>query len=124
MLVGDTAQLPPVGSIDSPALDSKLMKDKFMLDVHSYELTDVLRQQQDSGILYNVTEVRDIIRREEEEYPQIVTEGYKDVIRMTGADLEEELSMLIINTGTMARSSFAAATKTPTNTTCRSATAF
>jgi ATP-dependent exoDNAse (exonuclease V) alpha subunit len=92
MLVGDTAQLPPVGSIDSPALDSKLMTDKFMLEVHSYELTDVLRQQQDSGILYNVTEVRDIIRREEEDYPQIVTEGYKDVIRMTGADLEEELS--------------------------------
>jgi ATP-dependent exoDNAse (exonuclease V) alpha subunit len=92
MLVGDTAQLPPVGSIDSPALDAKLMKDKFMLDVHSYELTDVLRQQQDSGILFNVTEVRDIIRREEEDYPQIVTEGFKDVIRMTGADLEEELS--------------------------------
>ncbi|MEO7212321.1 AAA family ATPase [Mucilaginibacter sp.] len=92
MLVGDTAQLPPVGSIDSPALDAKLMKDKFMMAIHGYELTDVLRQQQDSGILFNVTEVRDIIRREGEEYPQIVTDGFKDVIRMTGADLEEELS--------------------------------
>ncbi|WP_143822054.1 ATP-dependent DNA helicase [Mucilaginibacter pedocola] len=92
MLVGDTAQLPPVGSIESPALDVKLLRDKFLLDVHSYELTDVLRQQRDSGILYNVTEVRDIIRREEESYPQIVTDGFKDVIRMNGADLEEALN--------------------------------
>jgi hypothetical protein len=86
MLVGDTAQLPPVGSIDSPALDAKLMKDKFMLDVHSYELTDVLRQQQDSGILFNVTEVRDIIRQAKGGLPADCYKGFKDVIRMTGAD--------------------------------------
>jgi endo-1,4-beta-mannosidase len=45
MLVGDTAQLPPVGSEYSPALDAKLMKDQFGLTIFSYELTDVLRQQ-------------------------------------------------------------------------------
>jgi ATP-dependent exoDNAse (exonuclease V) alpha subunit len=92
MLVGDTAQLPPVGSDDSPALNAALLKDQFALDVHSFELTDVLRQQKNSGILYNVTAVRDIIRREEEAFPQIVTKGYKDVFRMTGERLEEGLN--------------------------------
>src|SRR6202789_2557874 len=48
MLVGDTAQLPPVGSDDSPALDENLIKAKFGLTVFSYEMTDVLRQQKDS----------------------------------------------------------------------------
>jgi ATP-dependent exoDNAse (exonuclease V) alpha subunit len=92
MLVGDTAQLPPVGSDNSPALNAALLKDQFALDVHSFELTDVLRQQKNSGILYNVTAVRDIIRREEEAFPQIVTKGYKDVFRMTGERLEEGLN--------------------------------
>jgi exodeoxyribonuclease-5 len=89
MLVGDTAQLPPVGADDSPALDEKLMKDQFGLAIHAYELTDVLRQQKDSGILFNVTKVRDIIREGKENMPQIVTKGYKDVFRM-GSDMLEE----------------------------------
>jgi ATP-dependent exoDNAse (exonuclease V) alpha subunit len=92
MLVGDTAQLPPVGADDSPALDIGLMKEQFGLDVYSYELTDVLRQQKDSGILFNVTKVRDIIRRGQENMPQIVTKGYKDVFRMSGEMLEEGLN--------------------------------
>lgn len=92
MLVGDTAQLPPVGSDESPALDVSLMKDRFMLDVHTYELTDVLRQQRDSGILYNVTNVRNIIREGQEHMPSIGTKGYKDVHRMGGDMLEEGLN--------------------------------
>ncbi|MGN6178603.1 MAG: ATP-binding domain-containing protein, partial [Mucilaginibacter sp.] len=55
-------------------------------------LTDVLRQQKDSGILYNVTRVRDIIRQQEEVYPQIVTKGYKDVYRMGSDRLEEGIN--------------------------------
>ncbi|MFD1257007.1 ATP-dependent RecD-like DNA helicase [Mucilaginibacter terrae] len=92
MLVGDIAQLPPVGSDHSPALNAALLKDQFALDVHSFELTEVLRQEKNSGILYNVTVVRDIIRREEESFPQIITKGYKDVFRMTGERLEEGLN--------------------------------
>jgi ATP-dependent exoDNAse (exonuclease V) alpha subunit len=92
MLVGDTAQLPPVGADDSPALDEKLMKDQFGLAIHAYELTDVLRQQKDSGILFNVTKVRDIIREGKENMPQIVTKGYKDVFRMGSEMLEEGLN--------------------------------
>ncbi|TWR25419.1 AAA family ATPase [Mucilaginibacter achroorhodeus] len=92
ILVGDTAQLPPVGTIDSPALDYKLMKDSFGLEVHTYELTDVLRQQKESGILHNVTNVRNIIRQGKEVMPRIVTKGYKDVYRMRGDMLEEGLN--------------------------------
>ncbi|TSD67020.1 AAA family ATPase [Inquilinus sp. KBS0705] len=92
MLVGDTAQLPPVGADDSPALDVKLMKDQFGLDVYTYELTDVLRQQKDSGILFNVTKVREIIRQGKELMPQIVTKGYKDVYRMRSDVLEDGLN--------------------------------
>jgi tRNA A37 threonylcarbamoyladenosine biosynthesis protein TsaE len=91
ILVGDTAQLPPVGSENSPALDTSLMKDKFGLTVFSYELTDVLRQGKDSGILYNATRIRDITRAKEISTPKIVTKGYKDVFRMTGERLPEGL---------------------------------
>ncbi|HEY9534310.1 MAG TPA: AAA family ATPase [Mucilaginibacter sp.] len=91
MLVGDTAQLPPVGSDDSPALSDKVMKSDYGLEVFSFELTEVLRQQKDSGILYNATRVRDNIRLGKEDIPQITTKGYKDVYRMTGERLEEGL---------------------------------
>jgi ATP-dependent exoDNAse (exonuclease V) alpha subunit len=92
MLVGDTAQLPPVGSDDSPALDIKLMKDKFGLDVFSFELTDVVRQQKDSGILFNATKVREMVRAKKEKMPKIVTKGYKDIFRMGGEALVEGLN--------------------------------
>jgi exodeoxyribonuclease-5 len=91
MLVGDTAQLPPVGSDNSPALDENLMKADYGLNIFSYELTDVLRQGKDSGILYNATRIRDIIRQGQEVIPQITTKGYTDVFRMTGERLEEGL---------------------------------
>jgi ATP-dependent exoDNAse (exonuclease V) alpha subunit len=92
MLVGDTAQLPPVGADNSPALDLDLMKKTFALDIFSFELTDVLRQEKNSGILYNVTAMRDIIRQGKVATPSIVTKGYKDVYRMTGERLEEGLN--------------------------------
>ncbi len=92
MLVGDTAQLPPVGADNSPALDIPLMKKTFAVDVFNYELTDVLRQEKDSGILINVTAMRDIIRQGKVSTPRIITKGFKDVFRMTGERLEEGLN--------------------------------
>src|SRR6201996_372894 len=92
MLVGDTAQLPPVGADNSPALDIDLMKKTFAVDIFSFELTDVLRQGKDSGILSNVTAMRNIIRKGKADTPRIVTKGYKDVFRMTGERLEEGLN--------------------------------
>jgi ATP-dependent exoDNAse (exonuclease V) alpha subunit len=92
MLVGDTAQLPPVGADNSPALDIDLMKKTFAVDIFSFELTDVLRQEKDSGILHNVTAMRNIIRKGKAATPRIITKGYKDVFRMTGERLEEGLN--------------------------------
>ncbi|MCC8407899.1 AAA family ATPase [Mucilaginibacter sp. UR6-1] len=92
MLVGDTAQLPPVGSMESPALDIELMRGQYGLTIFSYELTDVLRQQKNSGILYNVTNVRNQIRLEDTRMPHIVTRGYKDVFRMVSDKLEDGLN--------------------------------
>ncbi|HWD87410.1 MAG TPA: AAA family ATPase [Mucilaginibacter sp.] len=91
VLVGDTAQLPPVGSDYSPALDFNLMKKSFALDLHTFELTDVLRQEKDSGILMNVTGMREIIREGTILHPKITTKGFSDVFRMTGEKLQEGL---------------------------------
>jgi exodeoxyribonuclease-5 len=68
------------------------MKAEFALDIFNFELTDVLRQQKDSGILLNATSLRDIIRKGKVIAPKVVTKGYKDVFRMTGERLEEGLN--------------------------------
>ena len=64
LLIGDTAQLPPVGEDESPALQ-KMMIEGYGLDVYEATLSEVLRQSHDSGILYNATEVRLMIERED-----------------------------------------------------------
>ncbi|RZK82004.1 MAG: DUF2075 domain-containing protein, partial [Pedobacter sp.] len=55
VFVGDTAQLPPVGSVDSPALNTDYIADKFGLEVTEVELKEVVRQEKKSGILANAT---------------------------------------------------------------------
>ena len=95
MLVGDTAQLPPVGLVNSPALDPEYMGSEFALHVFSYELTDVVRQNKNSGILYNATKIRNDIKLDEEfaeySYPQFITKSFKDIFRMNGERLIEGL---------------------------------
>jgi exodeoxyribonuclease-5 len=92
MLVGDTAQLPPVGSANSPALNPKVLKDHFGLSVLSYELTDVVRQEKESGILFNATELRELIRRNKNSFPKFNLKGFRDIFKMTGEKLVEGLS--------------------------------
>ncbi|UKJ09055.1 ATP-dependent DNA helicase [Solitalea lacus] len=92
ILVGDTAQLPPVGLNYSPALDKEYLQSNYHLDVTEVELTDVLRQQLESGILENATRIRELIRDEIETFPQIVTKGYTDTFRMTGEKMIEGLN--------------------------------
>ena len=58
LLIGDNAQLPPVGLENSPANDINVLKNSFSLTVASYELTEVMRQEEESGILWNATELR------------------------------------------------------------------
>ncbi|MEZ0483994.1 ATP-dependent DNA helicase [Fibrella aquatica] len=61
MLVGDTAQLPPVGRDGSPALDRGFLARSFDMTVYEQELTEVMRQDVESGILYNATELRQLL---------------------------------------------------------------
>ena len=62
ILIGDTAQLPPVGSNDSPALDSNVLKNNFHFEWEmQHELREVVRQEADSGILTNATELRNLL---------------------------------------------------------------
>lgn len=96
ILVGDTAQLPPVGLIESPALSTKTLNMLFSLKVFSIELTDVVRQEKESGILYNATIIRNLIRDDINEqevysYPQFLVKSFKDIYRMNGERLIEGL---------------------------------
>tara|TARA_B110000305_G_scaffold132508_1_gene147897 strand:+ start:569 stop:1993 length:1425 start_codon:yes stop_codon:yes gene_type:complete len=58
LLVGDPAQLPPVHLTISPALDGDYLENKFNKEVTEWELKEVVRQQKDSGILSNATQLR------------------------------------------------------------------
>ncbi len=95
MLVGDTAQLPPVGLDYSPALDPNYISSEFGLHTFVYEMTDVVRQDKNSGILFNATKIRNDIRLDEDNpeytYPKFITKGYRDVFRMNGDRLIEGL---------------------------------
>ena len=97
ILIGDSAQLPPVGLDASPAL----MKDYMSMHggVEWAELTTVVRQQQESGILYNATKIRQL--QQDLEYGpgvmdlcdlELEVEGFDDVERITGGDLIEKIS--------------------------------
>ncbi|MDY6436738.1 MAG: AAA family ATPase, partial [Bacteroidales bacterium] len=58
LLIGDNAQLPPVGLENSPANDINVLRNSFSLTVASYQMTEVMRQALESGILWNATELR------------------------------------------------------------------
>lgn len=62
LLIGDNAQLPPVGLENSPANDINVLKHGFGLTVAAYELTEVMRQEEESGILWNATALRQTLR--------------------------------------------------------------
>lgn len=93
MLIGDTAQLPPVGQSESPALDERYLQSAFSLDVSVGELVEVVRQQQLSGILSNATSLRGQIAAlpsgEEARMPLFVPAP--DVVRLSGEELMETL---------------------------------
>ncbi len=91
LLIGDTAQLPPVGIELSPALHPEYLKANFDLELSVYELREVVRQSSDSGILTNATSLREKIRMDEQDMPFFTTEGFDDVIRLSGAELQEYL---------------------------------
>lgn len=90
LFVGDTAQLPPVGEELSRALDVKFLESTYYAEVFHYRLTQVVRQQEESGILYNATNIRNKIQ-EKELLPLISDIEFSDVLRVVGNDLQDEL---------------------------------
>lgn len=95
-LVGDTAQLPPVGADESPALDMDYLSSLSPLNLFHYELTEVVRQRSESGILTNATMLREqigsISYADEVELPLFDLDGFDDIVRLSGEDLEEVLN--------------------------------
>lgn len=91
LLLGDTAQLPPVGELLSPALSAEYMRSMF-LDVTHVELTQVMRQLDGSGILQNATMLREIIRCGGSGFlPQLQLKGFADITPVSGDELIEAI---------------------------------
>ena len=95
MLIGDRAQLPPVGEDESPALVGDILRG-YGLHVSECDLNEVLRQSQDSGILYNATTIRRMFDDMEEygdvSLPKVRFEGFDDIRLVMGDELIETLA--------------------------------
>ena len=97
ILIGDSGQLPPVGSDYSPALSTDYLQNNFsQLVIDSFELKEVLRQSHDSSILKNATLLRNT---EWIDYPKFQLEKNADLVRITGNELQDELESSYNNYG-------------------------
>ena len=98
ILIGDTAQLPPVHLDVSPALDENLLGIKYRKDVYSAELTQVVRQQSTSMVLENATHLRDKISANDFDTPHVKCNS--EVVRLdVGMDIQEALEDAYSNSG-------------------------
>ena len=90
ILLGDTAQLPPVGSSESPAMNPDTLR-SYGLKVSHASLTATARQRADSGILYNATWLRRAMLADPLPTPRLIVDRFPDVKAVSGADLPEVL---------------------------------
>ena len=92
LLIGDKAQLPPVGEQESPALRADVLK-AYGLQVYECDLNEVLRQSQHSGILWNATAIREMITYNTvTQLPRIHLKGFADISIVQGNELIESLA--------------------------------
>ena len=92
LMLGDQAQLPPVGEHESPGLSARLLTG-YGLDVSEFCLENVMRQEHESGILLNATALRDYARGLGEPGGfRFKLDGFKDVVKISGSDLIEALN--------------------------------
>ena len=91
ILLGDTAQLPPVGQVRSPALDEEYLR-RYGYPVFSCELTHVVRQVEESGVLFNATRLRNAMQENPLPVPSIAWRRFPDVSLVGGDELVEVLS--------------------------------
>ncbi|MDP3462675.1 MAG: AAA family ATPase [Bacteroidales bacterium] len=93
ILIGDKAQLPPVGVDQSPALDMNFIRSSFTLTAAGFELTEVMRQSLESGILSNATRFRTMLDSDQIELPLFALSGFGDVNKVQPDEFEELLHM-------------------------------
>lgn len=91
LLIGDTAQLPPVGNDESPALDINYLESQFPLTIATYELTEVKRQALQSGILSNATHLRELLIEDKMEYPLPLFDLHFDDTERIDPEIFEEM---------------------------------
>ena len=98
ILVGDDAQLPPVGCSTSPALQEKRLTENHSLTIATVELTEVVRQELDSSILANAhglrLDISNAIDKDKIDYPQLDLSLGPDVVRLPGLELQDFLETL------------------------------
>lgn len=94
LLLGDTAQLPPVGENYSPALDPAVLENSYRFSLFTCELKEVVRQPKASGVLVNATGLRKHITEEKYQTKAFTfsLQGFTDVCRVEGNELQEKLS--------------------------------
>jgi len=100
LLIGDNAQLPPIGEEESPALTVSVLQ-TYGLHVHECTLNEVLRQGLQSGILWNATMVRQKITQDDVfSMPAVRFDGFSDIRAVAGDELIETLASSYSRVGT------------------------
>jgi len=94
LFIGDDAQLPPVQSDESQALNLDFLKANFDVNVSTCKLTDVVRQATDSGILHNATLLRERLDNHKFKLPFFALSYFEDIQRIGSMELEDELNRL------------------------------
>ena len=98
ILIGDVAQLPPVNLDISPALNADTLELHYNKSVQSIELDEVMRQEENSGILYNATELRELLKETFLTEFRFKVKNFKDVIRLTdGYDIQDAIQSAYSN---------------------------
>ncbi|WP_353159210.1 AAA family ATPase [Myroides odoratus] len=100
ILIGDVAQLPPINMTVSPALDTDQLSFHYNMPIQYIELDEVMRQEEDSGILYNATELRMLLDSHFMDTFQFNLYGFKDIIRLTDSyDIQDAIFSSYSNAG-------------------------
>lgn len=98
ILLGDTAQLPPVNLDISPALDTHTLGAHYDKEIEHIELDEVMRQEENSGILYNATELRELLKDSFITEFKFNVKKFKDIVRLTdGYDIQDAINTAYSN---------------------------
>ncbi len=98
ILLGDTAQLPPINLDISPALNTDTLELNYNKKVDWIELDEVMRQELNSGILYNATELRELLKDSFITEFKFKLKGFKDIVRLTdGYDIQDAINQAYSN---------------------------